>query len=352
MRYAPLVTICLAALALAGCHQGGGLNVGFTFGVHRASATACTKAQPSTAGKTPCGMTKFRLCAGNAAANAVICGDYDAAAGESGVTLDVPEGDYTLSFQGYDGDSKDIVVWCGKALGVKVATGATTNAAMFVGRCSDFVFTRGKMTARAFHAAAPLPDGKVLVTGGIASIDMGTSCDDGCKTLKNGKFTDAAGKECAPGCHLAPALGDAEIYDPQAGTFTAATGKLGAPRAFHSATALPDGKVVIAGGAEKVRVYRYPDGGTPLFIPDSFGKAGSSFEVFDPSSGKFSLTQWGGERRAMHAASVTEGGSRPPRRSRSATRAGSSRPAPASRPRAPCRSPSTTQAPAPAPRRS
>ena len=72
------------------------------------------------------------------------------------------------------------------------------------------------LTSRANHTATLLPDGKVLVTGGL----------------------DTRGG----------ALGSAELYDPSRGTWTA-TRELGLARANHTATLLRDGKVLVAGGS-------------------------------------------------------------------------------------------------------
>jgi hypothetical protein len=79
----------------------------------------------------------------------------------------------------------------------------------------------GKMgTPRSGHAATLLLDGKVLITGGYHS---------------------------TPGNDPSAPLTSAELYDPATGTFTAASG-MTAPRAFHTATLLADGTVLIAGG--------------------------------------------------------------------------------------------------------
>src|SRR5947199_9022132 len=78
----------------------------------------------------------------------------------------------------------------------------------------NFVITGSLATARYFHTATLLPNGKVLVAGG-----------DG-----NG-----------------PSQESAELYDPASGTWTA-TGSLSPGTSEHTATLLPNGKVLVAGG--------------------------------------------------------------------------------------------------------
>jgi N-acetylneuraminic acid mutarotase len=83
--------------------------------------------------------------------------------------------------------------------------------------------TTGSMAvARAYHTATVLSTGKVLVAGGTADV-------------ANGGTSTAL----------------AEIYDPATGTFSS-TGSLPSSTTAHSATALPGGRVLVAGGARLV----------------------------------------------------------------------------------------------------
>jgi len=62
--------------------------------------------------------------------------------------------------------------------------------------------------------------------------------------LMSGKILAAGGEHYDP---YNPTLGNAEIYDPDAGTWTQ-TGTLSHPVSQHTATLLPDGRVLVAGG--------------------------------------------------------------------------------------------------------
>ncbi|GAB4290738.1 MAG: hypothetical protein Kow0090_03920 [Myxococcota bacterium] len=76
---------------------------------------------------------------------------------------------------------------------------------------------------RMFHTATPLPDGKILIAGGFTKYDPST---------KQFSATNAV-----------------ELYDPATGSFTR-LGDMDRPRAMHTATLLPGGYVIIAGGTE------------------------------------------------------------------------------------------------------
>jgi hypothetical protein len=90
--------------------------------------------------------------------------------------------------------------------------------------------------------------------------------------LKNGKVLIAGGTtlESSNG---PVALNTAELYDPATRTFTP-TGAMRDARAYHTATALTDGRVLVAGGMSLTG----PTTPVPL----------ASLEIYDPDRGTFS----------------------------------------------------------------
>jgi galactose oxidase-like protein/Kelch motif protein len=152
-----------------------------------------------------------------------------------------------------------------------------------------FTETNHMTSKRALHGATLLPDGTVLVVGGIADFGVFLSTAELYDPVAN-TFSETAAPNAARMRPTVVALADgrvlvaggladdgatyltsAEIYDPATGTFTA-TGDMGVSRYVTSAALLDDGRVLLAGGFNRA------DG--PL----------TSAEIYDPATGEFTPT--------------------------------------------------------------
>jgi hypothetical protein len=119
--------------------------------------------------------------------------------------------------------------------------------------------TGSMKVARSYHTASLLPNGKVLILGGWD--------------------------------HDLLALGSAEMYDPQSNRFDSA-GSMTTARGNHTATLLSDGRVLVTGGSD------YYAGA------DSMGSA----EIYDPTTAKFGRTASMTVKRAFHTATLLTDG--------------------------------------------
>src|SRR5437867_1194536 len=173
----------------------------------------------------------------------------------------------------------------------------------------NFVITGSLATARYFHTATLLPNGKVLVAGGdgngpsqesaelydpasgtwtaTGSLSPGTS-EHTATLLPNGTVLVAGGVN-GDIFEFGSILANAELYDPTSGTWTA-TGSLGAARGEHTATLLPNGKVLVAGG-----------------VSNSYSFLVSA-ELYDPASGTWTATGSLGAARNGHIATLLPNG--------------------------------------------
>lgn len=142
---------------------------------------------------------------------------------------------------------------------------------------------------RSLHVAAPLPDGRILIAGGVDGTTIRSSAEifnpkNGTVVPAGNMTTPRMGAVAAPlpdgrilisGGTTAAAPGSpptdrAEIFDPARGSFSArGLGRMTVPRAFAAASPLPDGRVLVAGGA-------------------SPGAILTSAEIFNPKTGTFS----------------------------------------------------------------
>jgi Galactose oxidase, central domain len=172
-------------------------------------------------------------------------------------------------------------------------------------------------TARYFHTATLLSDGKVLVAGGtgfsgdvVGFLDSAELYDPA-----TGKWNATGGLNVPRTLHTATLLKDgkvlivggidgrnsgsslnAELYDPDTGALSN-TGHLKRARFDHRATLLPDGKVLVAGG-EGHRV----SGGV------TFQVALDSSELYDPDTGTWSFASNLNSPRAYHTATLLADG--------------------------------------------
>jgi hypothetical protein len=137
------------------------------------------------------------------------------------------------------------------------------SAELYDPAAGTFTATGSMTVARVNHTATLLPDGTVLIAGGdeVGTAELydpspGTFAATGSLTvarashsatlLPSGKVLIAGGEYDDPASGYLP-LASAELYDPGAGTF-AATGSMTVARYLDTATLLPSGKVLIAGG--------------------------------------------------------------------------------------------------------
>jgi hypothetical protein len=127
----------------------------------------------------------------------------------------------------------------------------------------ELSFTGSLATGRANSTATRLADGRVLVAGGYVLVPDGNM------------------EKEVP-------LSTVEIYDPATGTFSPAAG-MTTPRGLASASLLPDGRVLIAGGTQ--------------YGPSSWVGLPTA-EIYDPVTGVFSLPEAMGVELADHSATL------------------------------------------------
>jgi hypothetical protein len=137
-----------------------------------------------------------------------------------------------------------------------VADSAVSARATVLVAANGFLPADSMNFVRESHAATLLADGRVLITGGQGY-------------QGSGNWTD---------------LDTAELYDPKTGTFSE-TGRMTQRRLAHTATLLPTGEVLIAGG------WNYH-----AYL--------ATAEIYDPATGAFSATGSMGRTRVGHTATA------------------------------------------------
>ncbi len=125
--------------------------------------------------------------------------------------------------------------------------------------------TSNMFFARSGHTATLLPNGKVIVTGGFEKLDSD---------------------------HYFPPLLTAELYDPVSKQWSQVKSMINS-RAWHTATLLPNGKVLVAGGVTDVGTYASPT---------------ASAEIYDPTANTWAQVSSMNASRFFHGATLLEDG--------------------------------------------
>ena len=137
------------------------------------------------------------------------------------------------------------------ACGAVLLTAASSTAGLWKGSVAE---TGTMANPRAAHTATLLGDGRVLVAGGCTE----------------------------QGCEVGEGSATAELYDPASRRFRPA-GRMATARAGHTATPLPDGRVLLAGGWSGARQL-------------------STAEVYDPATRRFTAAGSMLRERSGHTA--------------------------------------------------
>ncbi|HXN01722.1 MAG TPA: kelch repeat-containing protein [Candidatus Dormibacteraeota bacterium] len=159
---------------------------------------------------------------------------------------------------------------------------------------------------RGSHTATLLPDGRVLVVGGMQTFRAVASAevyDPQTRTwssagwlpvpswghtatlLPNGKVLVVGGSQ-ADGYHV-DSSSSAQLYDPRTNSWSAAA-SMHTPRSFHTATLMPDGRVLVVGGVEASGVLS--------------GEVLASAELYDPGTNAWAPAPPLSIARAKHVA--------------------------------------------------
>ena len=169
-------------------------------------------------------------------------------------------------------------------------------------------------SARFLHTATLLPDGSVLVAGGLDPSPQGDPIEAELYLPASRVWASAGRQNTKRGGHtatllqngmvlvaggvsnLSAVLATSELYDPASATWKL-TGRLNTARRDHTATLLQDGMVLIAAGSENPLVTR----------ADAF-TASASAELYDAASGMWSATGSLKMDRIEHTATLLQNG--------------------------------------------
>lgn len=170
--------------------------------------------------------------------------------------------------------------------GGMVGSTISPTAEIYDPSAGTFTSTGNLNIPREFHVAALLSNGQVLIAGGNSTLSSPAAAElydpvsgtfaltgslselrwsPAATTLSNGTVLIAGG-------NLTQRLSSIETYTPSTGVFTSQSVFLNVARTGHATTQLADGRLLLTGGE------------------DEDSNVNRSAEIFDPSTGQFSLT--------------------------------------------------------------
>ncbi len=166
----------------------------------------------------------------------------------------------------------------GRTTNVRIESNVITSVNILITNTNVFTELPSRIIPRAFAVSVPMPDGTLLISGGIAGTPG----------------------SCGINCIRVTATGLTEIYDPETGIFEQGPPMLH-PRVFFTANMLTGGNVIITGGADYINIV-CDKAVCSISIPTSGLE--DSIEVYDPKTKNFYLSHNLTIPRAGHSANI------------------------------------------------
>ena len=193
----------------------------------------------------------------------------------------------------------------------------------------DRGFTPGPsmLRTRAFHTATQLPDGRILIAGGVDSGGVArSSCElwdpatnafgftgslssprlahqatllGNGRVLVTGGLSDYVDANDRFNTVLNSAQTSADLYDPSTGLWTPTANAMGSKRSGHRHTLLPNGRVLITGGIA---------GGVPSTFGGDVPLYTNKVDLFDPGTNLFAATTPMNQAKGFHGTAVLPSG--------------------------------------------
>lgn len=180
-------------------------------------------------------------------------------------------------------DGRVLITGGGTADAIRFAIDATPTTEIYDPVCQSVSFSDSMSYARGLHSMTPLPNGKLLLCGGVSSeFEVLRTAEEfdpvterfstvgpmfraryghTATLLGDGTVLILGGSSSIDdlGSAFASSLSTAEIYDPVSQSFSLVPDLLDEARSGHASVLLPDGRVLVIGGAKAVTQFGGPD---------------------------------------------------------------------------------------------